>query len=60
MVALDIGTICVKRFGREAGMRCVIVDIIDKSFVLVTGPKPCLGLSGAGSISNILSRPVID
>lgn len=44
MVAIDIGTICVKRFGREAGMRCVIVDIIDKSFVLVTGPMSLSGI----------------
>jgi large subunit ribosomal protein L14e len=37
--ALDIGRICVKKLGREAGKKCIVVDIIDKSFVLVTGPK---------------------
>ena len=37
--AIEIGRICVKTFGREAGKKCVIVDVIDKNFVLVTGPK---------------------
>ena len=39
MSAFDVGRICVKKAGREAGKKCVIVDVIDKSFVLVTGPK---------------------
>ena len=30
--------------GREAGRRCVIVDMIDKNFVLVTGPKNVTGV----------------
>jgi large subunit ribosomal protein L14e len=34
---------CQKTFGREAGKKCVIVDVMDKSFVLITGPK---GLTG--------------
>lgn len=42
--ALDIGSICVKKLGRETGKKCVIVDIIDKSFVLVTGPKALSGV----------------
>jgi len=37
--AIEVGRICVKLTGREAGRKCVIVDIIDKSFVLITGPK---------------------
>ncbi|MFH0748449.1 MAG: 50S ribosomal protein L14e [Candidatus Bathyarchaeota archaeon] len=44
MSALDIGQICVKKLGREAGKKCVIVDIIDQSFVLVTGPKVLTGI----------------
>ena len=44
MVVLDIGRICVKRLGREAGKKCVIVDVIDKSFVVVTGPKALSGV----------------
>jgi len=39
MQAIEVGRICVKTFGREAGKKCVIVDVIDKNFVLVTGPK---------------------
>jgi len=36
---LDIGRICIKIAGREAGCYCVIVDKIDDNFVLITGPK---------------------
>jgi large subunit ribosomal protein L14e len=30
--------------GREAGKKCIIVDIVDKNFVLVTGPKQLNGV----------------
>ena len=33
----DIGTVCVKLAGRDAGKRCVIVDTIDDSFVIIDG-----------------------
>jgi large subunit ribosomal protein L14e len=39
LTAIEVGRICVKTFGREAGKKCVIVDVIDKNFVLITGPK---------------------
>ena len=39
MAAIEIGRICVKTAGREAGKKCIIVDVIDKNFVLITGPK---------------------
>ena len=39
MSLYGVGRICVKLSGREAGRKCVIVDVIDKNFVLVTGPK---------------------
>ncbi|HVP41438.1 MAG TPA: 50S ribosomal protein L14e [Candidatus Krumholzibacteriaceae bacterium] len=39
MTAIEVGRICVKTHGREAGKKCIIVDVIDKNFVLVTGPK---------------------
>lgn len=39
MPAIEVGRICVKLTGREAGRKCVIIDIIDKNFVLITGPK---------------------
>lgn len=44
MPAIEVGRICVKNAGRETGHKCVIVDIIDKSFVLVTGPKELTGV----------------
>ena len=44
MPAIEVGRICVKVSGREAGKRCVIVDLTDKSFVLITGPKKVTGV----------------
>lgn len=44
MPAIEIGRVCVKLSGREAGRRCVIVDVMDKSFVLITGPKKVTGV----------------
>lgn len=44
MPAIEVGRICVKTRGREAGRKCVIVEIIDKNFVLVTGPKEVSGV----------------
>jgi large subunit ribosomal protein L14e len=42
--AIQVGRICVKTQGRETGIKCVIVDVIDESFVLVTGPKAVSGV----------------
>lgn len=42
--AVEVGRICVKISGREAGRKCVIVDLIDKNFVLVTGPQKVTGV----------------
>ena len=44
MSAVDVGRICVKLRGREAGKKCVIVDVVDRNFVLVTGPKQVNGM----------------
>ncbi len=44
MPAIEIGRICVKQRGRETGKKCVVVDVVDKSFVLVTGPKKVSGV----------------
>jgi large subunit ribosomal protein L14e len=44
MPAIEVGRICVKMAGRETGRKCVIVDVMDKSFVLVTGPKKVTGV----------------
>ncbi len=40
----EIGRIAVKTSGREAGRKCVIVDVIDKNFVVITGPKQLTGV----------------
>jgi large subunit ribosomal protein L14e len=47
LAAMEVGRICVKTVGREAGKKCIIVDIVDKNFVLITGPK---------TVSNIKRR----
>lgn len=44
MAAIEVGRICVKLAGREAGRKCIIVDIIDKNFALITGPKEVTGV----------------
>lgn len=44
MPAIEVGRVCVKLRGREAGRKCVIVDIIDDNFVLITGPKHISGV----------------
>ena len=44
MSAIEVGRVCVKLRGREAGSRCVIVDIIDRNYVLVTGPEDLTGV----------------
>jgi len=44
MPAIEVGRICVKQVGRETGKKCVIIDVMDKSFVLVTGPKKITGI----------------
>jgi LSU ribosomal protein L14E len=44
MPAIEIGRICIKSVGKESGRKCVVVDIIDQNFVLVTGPKSVSGI----------------
>lgn len=34
---IEIGRLCVKIAGREASKKCVVVDILDKNFVLIDG-----------------------
>jgi len=38
----------IKRSGREEGKRCVIVDVLDKNFVLITAQKLSLAWNGDG------------
>src|SRR6056297_753779 len=33
-----VGRVCVKLAGREAGTKCVIVEQLDKNYVLIDGP----------------------
>lgn len=44
MPAIEVGRVCVKIAGREAGRRCVVVDVVDKNFVVVTGPVKVTGV----------------
>jgi large subunit ribosomal protein L14e len=44
MPAIEVGRICTKQIGRESGRTCVVIDVMDKSFVLVTGPKKVTGV----------------
>ena len=44
MSAFDVGRVCVKTEGRDAGKRCVIVDVLDKNFVLCSGPENVTGV----------------
>ncbi len=36
---MDLGRVCLKTAGREAGRKCVVVDIIDEKFVLIDAPS---------------------
>jgi len=44
MPVIEVGRVCVKLVGREASKKCVVVDVIDKNFVLVTGPMKVSGV----------------
>ena len=44
MSLLEVGRVCVKTHGRESGNKCVVVERIDKNFVLVTGPSKLTGV----------------
>ncbi len=44
MASFEVGCICIKTAGRDALRRCVLVEIIDKNFGLVTGPKSVSGI----------------
>ncbi|TFF96382.1 50S ribosomal protein L14e [Candidatus Thorarchaeota archaeon] len=44
MALYEVGRVCVKTMGREAGSYCVVVETEDDSFVVVTGPKHISGV----------------
>lgn len=37
MALFDVGRVCVKLAGRDAGLKCVVIDVIDHVYVLVDG-----------------------
>lgn len=37
-MVMSVGRICTKLSGREAGKTCVVIDVVDKSYVLIAGP----------------------
>lgn len=40
----ETGRVCVKTVGREAGSLCVVIEVKDESYVIVTGPKHLSGV----------------
>ncbi len=44
MSSLEIGRVCMKVAGREAGKYCVVVKKVNDAFVEVTGPKILTGV----------------
>lgn len=44
MSLFEVGRVCIKKAGRETGKKCVVVDVIDKNYVLITGPKELTGV----------------
>ncbi|MHA1636641.1 MAG: 50S ribosomal protein L14e [Candidatus Thorarchaeota archaeon] len=44
MTLYEVGRICVKIAGREAGSYCVVIDSQDSKMVLITGPQKLNGV----------------
>ena len=44
MSLVEVGRICVKTHGREAGKKCVVVERVDKNFVVISGPQEVSGV----------------
>jgi large subunit ribosomal protein L14e len=34
---IEVGRLCIKTAGRDSGMKCLVVEIIDKNHVLIDG-----------------------
>jgi len=34
---IEVGRVCVKIAGRDAGLKCVVVEVLDKTLVLIDG-----------------------
>lgn len=37
-MVMEVGRVCVKLVGHEAGKQCVIVDVLDNVYVMISGP----------------------
>ncbi len=37
-MVMEVGRVCVKLAGHEAGRRCAVVDVLDSVYVVVSGP----------------------
>ena len=48
MTLYEVGRICVKTSGREAGSYCVVIDSQDSKLVMITGPKNLSGVRRRG------------
>ncbi|MHA1480746.1 MAG: 50S ribosomal protein L14e [Candidatus Thorarchaeota archaeon] len=44
----EVGRVCVKTMGREAGSYCVVVEETDDKMVVITGPKHLTGVKRRG------------
>lgn len=58
MPVVEVGRVCVKLTGREAGRKAVIVDIVDDNFVVITGPKSLTGVKRRRS--NVKHLEILD
>ncbi len=59
MAVIEVGRVCRKIAGREAGRLCVVVRIIDDNFVEVTGPKELTGVRRRRSnVKHLVPLPV--
>jgi large subunit ribosomal protein L14e len=39
MKAIDVGSVCIKTTGREAGEKAVVLEILGPTMVTIIGPK---------------------
>lgn len=39
MGAIEVGRVCIKTTGREAGKKAVVVKVVDKNFAIIDGKR---------------------
>lgn len=37
MAAIEVGRVCIKTTGREAGKKAVVIKVMDKNFAIIDG-----------------------